>query len=113
MNTKVFSYCNGAEDVYADPLAVYRKLFAALDGDPDAVLGKAAHEDPAVHLPARGQLSEAVRKAFDMAPFDAKTGAGATESDCLAAVWSFCHWLEERKKKAASTPTCAPPSASA
>lgn len=127
----VFSYYNGKEIIFADPLAVHRRLTRALDGNPNEVLGKvdlgiagppdsyASEEDYAAALEqerlteplryeATERMVEAVRAAFDMAPFNRLDGAGATEEDCRAALDTFIVFMEGKKKAPVNSPTSSP-----
>lgn len=88
-------YFDGQKWRYGDSLRTQRNLYIALGANGDreevaAVLTASASPDPSVSGPATEKLMAAVREAFEMAPFDAATGAGATEEDtraALAALW--------------------------
>jgi cytochrome c556 len=91
---RVFKFHDGQKDRYADPMEVLRRVSFLL-GDPAAVSKVIRDADPAADAEAMKaaytateRLVVAVREAFDLAPFDPETGAGATESDCLA-VWGL------------------------
>jgi len=99
---RVFRYFNGAAEAYGDPVRVYRRLLTALGGDLDVVLEHTRHPSVEVSGPALERLADAARFAFDLAPFDPATGAGATEPDCLAAVESWAAWMRAKKGRAAS-----------
>lgn len=112
MNAKaVFRYHDGRGEVWADPLAVYRRFVTALGGNPDPVLEAARAPGPGKgetpgdllrRLDAERQLAEAARQALPMQPFDPATGEGATDSDCLAALYAWLEWLEGNAPRAAS-----------
>jgi hypothetical protein len=113
---KIFRYFDGRGDAHADPLAVYRSFMECFDGDPDPVL-KAARggrrpegepEPPAEKLSrlrAEAELARAAQVCLEMVPFDRATGEGATEEDCLRALYSWLEWLEGNAGPAASAPT--------
>jgi hypothetical protein len=107
----VFSYHDGAGQAFADPLAVYRRFMRATEGDPDPLLRAAqrpadgAAEEPGAllrRLDAEARLAEAARVALPMRPFDPATGEGATDEDCLGALYAWLEWLEGNAGGAAS-----------
>jgi hypothetical protein len=107
----VFAYHDGAGTAYADPVAVYRRFMEAVGGDPDPLLKAAqrpapgAAEDPGGllrRLDAERLLALAARAALPMRPFDPATGEGATDEDCLAALYAWMEWLEGNAARAAS-----------
>ena len=121
----VFSYFNGAETIYADPLAIYRRLAHALGGNPNEVVQRSelgitgpreaypddqAYEEALaaevasepMRFEAMEQLLEAIRVVFRMEPFVPATGKGATEKDCRDAFEAFIAYLEDQKKSAVS-----------
>lgn len=116
-NRKVFPYHDGSQQVFGDPFAINKRLWAAVDGR----LEKIAHDaflpplgpgeperDPSEHvkaIAAQQALLAAVRQAFEMAPFDRTTGQGATDQDCLDAYDAFITWMAEKKTSSAPTPT--------
>jgi hypothetical protein len=116
MDTKIFRYNDGSADVYADPVAVYRRFMEATEGDPDPLLKAAQRPDPGpdgtppreepgalLHrLDAERQLVEAARVALPMKPFDPTTGGGATDEQCLAALYAWLSHLEGGGRGAAS-----------
>lgn len=99
---KVFAYFDGARTVYADPLQVLRRWVLFFDGDPNPTHEAMYSDEPMVRLPAQERVVAGVRAAFDMAPFDPATGAGATDADCLAALRAWEDWLAAKKAPAAS-----------
>lgn len=114
-------YFNGAENVYADPIRAHRRLFAALDGDLNKYLREArpdlrdlpADESPeqmTLRLRAEERLLGATVAAFDLVPFDARTGVGALESDAWAVLNSYLEWLEKNGSRGPSCATCSLPS---
>ncbi len=102
---EVFPYFNGKEDVYGDPMRIHRLMFKLLDGDVNRVIEQSESEDINVSDPAEELLLEAVRGAFDMVPFDSKTGEGATEADCHAALEAFAAFSDEKKTPQENSPT--------
>ena len=115
---QVFGYFDGQQDRMGDPFAVRRRLDAQL-GNVNRVLQE-CHADypppqpvgwekdwppPDWHPPeaavmdaaaARGRLVEAVRIAFEMAPFDPETGTGALESDCNEAFRAYSDFSQKK-----------------
>lgn len=123
MTREVFSYFDGAREVWADPLTIHRRLTRALDGDPNSVLaaiqrGREMPDATPPYVPDAGALKQAddaierllpaIREVFAM-PFDRMTGQGATEGDCLAAVSKFVAFMEKKTPKNGSPPTSPPP----
>ena len=106
----IFRYWNGIAYVWGDPLQIYRRLLVAFGGDMGPTYANAASEDPAISLPALGELADKVRDAFGMVPFDQATGQGATESDCLDALADWSAHLGLKKKPPDSSPICSSPS---
>jgi hypothetical protein len=112
----IFKYFDGKQDAYADPLAVYRGFMGYFSGDPDPVLQAArakprpdgTPEPPAdrmARLEAERDLAACARECLDMAPWDRTTGEGATEEDCLKALYAWLEWLEGNAGTAAKSPT--------
>lgn len=99
-----FRFWNGARFVWADPLRVERRLYAAL-GDPHAVFAASQSSEFVIASTALEQLVEAVRDVFRMEPFDDETGAGATEEDCRNALQALWDYLAKKKLSAAASPT--------
>lgn len=107
---KTFRYDPGTgQPVHGDPLAIHYGLLEATDGELSAVVEDARSQDVRTRVLAQRRLAEAVRAAFEMAPFDRTTGAGATMQDCLDACWAFLSYLSQKKTPPASSPTSAPP----
>lgn len=124
---RIFQYHNGREVVWADPLALRRRLVVALGGDISAVVkdvnadrqpegwpdGKEFTPDPATVMVAAFAAEKflaGIRKAFDMAPFDPATGEGADERCCLDAYDAWQEFEDSKKKPAETTPFSRPPS---
>lgn len=104
---KVFPYFDGRGNVFGDPLRIWRRLNHMLEGDPNKFLAAAKDPSPEAAFEAKERVLEATRYAFEM-PFDSKTGEGATEADCEAALNAFEAFLGKKKVSAATTPTSSP-----
>lgn len=98
----VFKYHNGIGEVYGDPLEIWGRMLDALGGDLSTPMEQARHQEMEVAIPALARIAEAVRVAFEMAPFNPQTGAGATVKDCYAVLKAWNRWLQEKKGRAAS-----------
>lgn len=99
---KVFSYYDGAQRVFGDPMRILRGMLREFAGDPNPALENMNHAEAAVWVPAMEGVVAAVRIAFDMVPYDKATGTGATEADCLAALHAWQEYLNSKKAPAAS-----------
>ena len=100
----VFRYQVDDRTVYADPLALRRRLVQATGGEINQLLREAADPPPGgaydpsqelACLAARERLAAAILAAFDLPPFDPATGGGTTEAVALAPLWEFTDWLEK------------------
>lgn len=103
----IFPYHNGERQVYGDPMALSRRLTIHAGGDIDAlvrdwrkdpVLDDAGQELPgsrALRLQHEEKIVEAVRKAFQMIPWDDSTGQGATWDQCMTAFEDFLRFWEK------------------
>lgn len=125
----VFRYHDGHCERAGDPFAIRRRLDACL-GNVNRVLADCHVADPPARpadypgdqpwppadwsppeaavmhaAEAKGRLLDAVRVAFEMAPFEATTGTGALESHCEAAFVAYSAFCAKKKPSAASTPT--------
>ncbi len=108
---EVFPFFDGKEDVFGDPMRIHRLLFKLLDGDPNRVIEQSESEDILVAGPAEELLLEAIREAFEMAPYDRRTGQGATEAHCHAALEAFATFSDEKKTPQENSPTSPEPTA--
>lgn len=99
---KVFAYCNGTSQVYGDPLAIFRKIVAAFDGDPNPTLTAMVSPEVALWAAATERMLPIVREVFQMVPFDPATGLGASDSMVLDALVAWQGWMNEKKGPAAS-----------
>lgn len=107
MDSAKFSYFNGKERVFGNPLRLQRDLYAAL-GDPDAAFADSEKGD----CRAQNIIVDNVREVFGMAPFDPATGEGADDDCCedaLSALWAF---LDAKKKRHAGLPISSLPTES-
>ena len=109
----IYEYHNGEKTVFADPLAVQRKMLRLAAGnlaglsqdastpEPDA-LGNVEPQDPSkvlLRLDAQEALVGVIREAFGLAPFDPDTGKGVPEKHCWKVWDDFYEWLEKNVKK--------------
>lgn len=95
----IFSYFNGKEVVWGDPLRINRRLTHYLGGQVDETIASANSDDPVVSFPATERLMDAVDQAFDMVPFDSVAGNGTRDVDRYRVLNSFSTWCDEVKKK--------------
>lgn len=102
-------YADDGAPVYADPLAIDRKLKLLLGGDVTRALEEYHSPDPAVALPAAEQFVHAICVAFGLTPFDPRTGQGTIESECVRTWNNYQAWVEKKNQKAGNSPTSAPP----
>ena len=127
---RIFEYpsIDGSVPLFADPLIVRRKLLARSAGKIDELVDKyrLAHEaseavaanpgalvDPGIFVEgdaAQEMLAASVMYAFDLQPFDASTGHGATEKYCLRLLDSFNEWREQKKTSTEMPPSSSPDS---
>ncbi len=123
LNRDIFRYWNSARDVAADPLAVYRRLVLALDGDPNSFLEdwnaacapknappdwRPNPEDAKRSALAEERLMEAARLAFPMPPFDEDTGEGGQDADYVAALTGLFDFFKRGETNGASPPISPP-----
>lgn len=103
---KVFPYFNGVAQVWGDPVAIYRRILAACEGDVNLLLSRVSSEirdqQPLLWAESMARLMEVVRGVLGMIPFDPSTGEGATDQDCLNALEAWRTWMNEKKAPAAS-----------
>jgi hypothetical protein len=103
---KVFPYFNGVAQVWGDPVSIYRRFLAACDGDINLILsrvdGDTCEKQPLLWAETMDRLMGVVREVLGMQPFDATTGKGATDRDCLDALQAWQAWMNEKKAPAAS-----------
>lgn len=99
----IFQYHNGTAAMYADPMALHRKLSHALGGDIAKAVGKTRSEIAPEAYGAMERFLAAVRIVFEMTAFDSATGRGATEGDCLDVYEAFLDF-EASKKNSSKSP---------
>lgn len=98
-------YFNGAQNLYADPLRVYRRLCYRLEGDPNKFIRERNSPDAQASLPARDRLLEATAFAFDMVPFDPATGKGALTQDVEKVLRDYLEYMEKKGRRESKPPT--------
>jgi hypothetical protein len=132
MNKNIFPYNDGFEDLFADPLVIQRRLFEATqgqfytrlmpesqttarspglgpDGKPLPPLPEERIAADAVALPASAAVVEAVRYAFELLPWDRKTGEGLTEEQVIDLLDEYHAWCAKKNASTEEPPTCSPP----
>jgi hypothetical protein len=90
---------------YADPMRAYRRLCAALDGEPNKWIAKFNEKDHA----GIEKVLDAAGWALEMIPFDKETGQGATEGLVESTLRAFLGYVLGNWQRAASLPTSARP----
>lgn len=99
-NREIFGpYHNGQSPVYADPVAVYRKLHYALDGVPADYISDSKAEDVQVSYPAKEKLLAATRFAFGLQEFNPVDASGTQDDDCWRLLNVFLDWVNKKKVK--------------
>lgn len=102
-------YWNGEKEVFADPLAVYRGLISATEGDPNYWIGKARSGTLAEQAAAWDKLVPAARSALGLVAFDADTGKGATEAEVRKALSDFLVYCKKKGPSGLTPRTSSPP----
>lgn len=106
MRTDILQIHDGLEPVYLDVLEANRRLWFLLGNpktltdkisDVAARLNDATPEEVKEAGEARQTLVQAIRQAFEMQPFDKRTGQGATDLHCLAVYQQFCQFLSQQE----------------
>ena len=87
------------QQVYADPLAVYRDLVLATGGEHNRLLTESGSEDELQRLAAEGQLIPAARQALRLVDFSLETGEGATDQQVLKILFAFTEWMSAKKEQ--------------
>jgi len=100
---------NGQEQVFVDPLKVYRRLVYLTEGKGEELIKAAKSLDLAVSFPAKEKLIEATTQAFELAPFDPQTGLGMQEEDVWAILNAFLDWVAKKKVSGENSPSLSPP----
>jgi len=107
---KIFKYHDGTKDVYADPLAMNRKLRALMAGNPEKVVAAYNGDDDIAADAAAEVFFPAIAEAFQVTRFNRLTGEGFVDEDLLKLWEMFQAWLLEKKNRAANSPTSSTPS---
>src|SRR5262247_2191792 len=84
------------QPTYGDPLALYRRLSSALDGEPNTWLRKLKSESEQERFDALDRIVPAALEVFGLVPFDPATGQGAQEIDCVNVFKAFNRWLADQ-----------------
>jgi hypothetical protein len=119
----IFEYAVNGQRLFADPMAVHRRLTLALGGNPNAVLEQseaglfeednpAAADEPQNRLAraaAEERLWPAVRSALGLPAFDPKTGQGVTDATCRRLLDQFVAFEAQKKTTAPASPIGPPP----
>ena len=125
---RIFSYFDGTEKVFADPVRLHRRFRMALKGKDLQELWKSIQVPEPPPAPKEGEeasedynkyaqlspeqlrnlevkanqsaefLFSAISEAFEMPPLDKRTGKGATEPQMMRALTSFLSFLDDKKK---------------
>jgi hypothetical protein len=90
------------EQVYGDPVRIYRRLWTETEGNLAAYIEQNNQSESG---PAAGVLADATVKAFDLMPFDSRTGQGTLEEEALSILKHFLDWRELKKKPQNAMPT--------
>lgn len=105
----IYSYHDGVKDVFADPLALKRKLVQAARGDlagliqratpPEENAGPEAPDRTLDRMNAETELLAVVREAFQLPEINPATGEGCTDS-MVWRVWDhFGDYLSGEKRR--------------
>lgn len=101
---QIFTYWNGFETIYADPIAVSAKLDTHPVYRPD-LHPELAEQDSPKGVEAFEICVSAYRDAFELPSYDPKTGKGLTASEVLELHATFCLYLQYLKKNIEATLT--------
>ncbi len=114
MRTDIFPYRDAqGKQLWADPLAVERRLRTLLQADPRHVFADLLSDDPGRALPAGGRLAMAACHAFELGPpLDPETGEGVTEAVWIGCLREWVGWMEKNVFGGSSLPTASTPSPS-
>lgn len=115
----IFKYHNGAEEVYADPLAALRQVMFLTGGDPDSLtdavfypkknnevtgdISAMTTQDQRVKAALNAKQAEqkiiaVVREVFEMKPYSKKDNTGAQDSLCLIVWREFTRYIAKKKR---------------
>jgi hypothetical protein len=119
---EVYRYELHGQECFADPLACYRRVLEACQGDLGSELEAVRRPPPGTveqapelmnRLGAEERLAEASRKGFGLPAFDPATGEGATDAQALRVLYDFLGWLEKNDEPRGSPRTSPQPTAQA
>lgn len=107
----IFRYWNGAEEVGADPLEVYRSLVGTEETDYEADAKLADMGD----AEAMTRVLKVARAAFGVDRFSEKNGqaAGLLDMEVIELIKRFGEFMQDVMKKKETSPTSPAPTASA
>jgi hypothetical protein len=118
---QIFEYVSqDGEKRFADPLAVRRAILQASGGQidawwkeitvPETIDGRPnPNFQPLAVIANEAKVIFAARKAFDLADFDTKTGAGVTDAYALVLTDHYLNWLGQKKTDMPTKPTSSIP----
>lgn len=107
----IFTFHDGLKERKGDPLAIWDVMEGLLGMNPEKAREKMLSETGLPGLESRRKFWEAVSQAFELAPFDPETGAGATQAIKLAAWNALAECLQKKSQKPGLWPTCSPSTA--
>jgi hypothetical protein len=102
-------YNNGTNNVYGDPLRITRRLDQKLQGNHDKWAERTYSTRVEEKAEALGKLAEAAVFAFELVPFDPKSGRGCTEQVAINVLQAFNEWRKEKKENARNSVTSSQP----
>lgn len=105
---KVFSYFNGSATIFADPMAIKRRIAHATKGQESQILADCKSDLEPVAFAAWEKFLAATREAFEMVPFNPVDGTGSTEEDCIDAWNAFVDYRVKKKRNVGPSLTCSP-----
>ena len=88
-------------EIFADPLAVYRRLVLATEGEHNRLLADTQSTDEQVRLAAEDKLVPAAREALGLVPFNPEDGSGTTDREALTALRAYVEWMNSKKQAGA------------
>lgn len=103
----IFSYNNGQQVVFADPLACRRRFIRATEGQHNILL-KRYYEGAADEMSlidAEEALVKATRTTFSLGEYNESTGQGLRDAQCLDILNEFLEWLKKNVRMPENSPT--------
>lgn len=101
----------GQKAIYADPLAVRRRLMQTTHGEFDQILSDSAEPEPGTEdigvmarIAAQEKLAACARETFNLPPINPATGEGFTEAIALNVLDQFLEWLAKNVSAGGTTP---------